>query len=198
MNRICTFVGGKDRFWIQVTTPLNCDMKKKILIAFFSQSGETYVNGKIISLPVGNTETVARKIAALTGGDLFHIEKEGGYPPTYRGTVEVAKEEWHTDARPVFKGGVEGMEQYDTVVLGYPNWCNTMPKPVCTFLEAYDFSGKTVIPYCTHEGSGLGSSVDDLKRLCPSSVVLEGTAIHGAEAAGADAEAERIAALALQ
>ena len=67
-------------------------MKKKILIAFFSQSGETYVNGKIIPLAVGNTETVARKIAALTGGDLFHIEKEGGYPPTYRGTVEVAKE----------------------------------------------------------------------------------------------------------
>lgn len=133
-------------------------MKKKILIAFFSQSGETYVNGKIIPLAVGNTETVARKIAALTGGDLFHIEKEGGYPPTYRGTVEVAKEEWHTDARPVFKGGVEGMEQYDTVVLGYPNWCNTMPKPVCTFLEAYDFSGKPSYLTARTKAAGLAAA----------------------------------------
>ena len=158
---------------------MNHNMKKKILIAFFSQSGETYVNGKIISLPVGNTETVARKIAALTGGDLFHIEKEGGYPPTYRGTVEVAKEEWHTDARPAFKGEVEGMEQYDTVVLGYPNWCNTMPKLVCTFLEAYDFSGKTVIPYCTHEGSGLSGTERRVQAACEGAKVLSGLAVRG-------------------
>ena len=171
---------------------------KKTLIAFFSLKGETFVNGKIMELPVGNTEVVARKIAALTGGDLFHIEKAGGYPSAYKGIVEVAKEEWHTDARPAIVGTVENMEQYGTVILGYPNWCNTMPKAVCTFLESYDLSGKTIVPYCTHEGSGLAGSVDDLKKLCPSSNILPGTAIHGAEASCSDEEVNRIVAFSCQ
>lgn len=171
---------------------------KKTLIAFFSLKGETYVNGKIVDLPIGNTEVVAHKIADIISGDLFHIEKTGGYPPTYRGIVEVAKVEWKTNARPPVDGTVENMEQYDTIILGYPNWCNTMPKAVCTFLESYDLSGKNIVPYCTHEGSGLADSVDDLKKLCPSSNVLPGTAIHGAEAATSDEEVKRIVTLANQ
>lgn len=165
---------------------------KKILTAYFSLKGETYVNGKIINLPQGNTEVIAQRIAERIPTDLFHIEKADGYPTTYQGRVDVAKEELKKDARPSFIGNVAKMEQYDTVILGYPNWCGTMPKPVWTFLESYDFSGKKIVPYCTHEGSGLSKSVDDIKSLCPHSLVMSGTAIHGAEAKVVKEEIERI------
>lgn len=170
----------------------------KILTAYFSQKGETYMNGDIVVVEKGNTQIVAERIAQKIETDLFHIEKEGGYPLTYRGMVEIAKDEWHNDLRPAVVGKVDHMEQYDTLILGYPNWCNTMPKAVCTFLESYDLSGKRIIPYCTNEGSGLGSSVEDLKQLCPQCEVLSGTPVHGAEAATVTEEIERIVRLALE
>ena len=169
---------------------------KKILIAYFSQKGETYMNGDIVVVEKGNTQIVAERIAQEIEADLFHIEKEGGYPFTYKGMVEIAKEEWHNNLRPAIVGQVDHMEQYDTLILGYPNWCNTMPKAVCTFLESYDLTDKRIIPYCTNEGSGLGSSVEDLKQLCPQSQVLSGTPIHGAEAAEVTDEIQRIVHLA--
>ena len=171
---------------------------KKILTAYFSQPGETYMNGDIVVVDKGNTQIVAERLAQRIDTDLFHIEKVGGYPFTYRATVEIAKDEWHNDLRPDVVGRVEHMEQYDTIILGYPNWCNTMPKAVCTFVEAYDLSGKRIVPYCTNEGSGLGSSIEDLKKLCPHSEVLVGTAIHGAEAGTVTDEIDRIVRLALE
>lgn len=156
--------------------------KSKILIAYFSLKGETYVNGKIAVLPQGNTEVVAKRLSAMIKTDLFHIMKKGGYPDTYRGVVEVAKEEWRNDTRPELAEVAADVRQYDTIILGYPNWCNTMPKAVCTFLEASDFSGKKIVPFCTHEGSGLGNSIEDLRKICPHSILMPGTAIHGAEA----------------
>lgn len=166
--------------------------KKSVLTAYFSLKGETYVNGTIVVLEQGNTDVVAHRLAKMIDTDLFHIEKVGGYPATYKGVVEIAKEEWHNDARPAVEGTVENMQQYDVIVLGYPNWCHTMPKAVCTFLESYDLNGKTIVPYCTHEGSGLGTSVEDLKKLCPLAEVMPGTAIHGAEVAEVTEELERI------
>lgn len=170
---------------------------KKILTAYFSQKGETYMNGDIVVVEKGNTQIVAERIAQVIGTDLFHIEKEGGYPFTYKGMVEIAKEEWHNDLRPAVIGKVDNMNQYDTIILGYPNWCNTMPKAVCTFLESYDLSNKRIVPYCTNEGSGLGSSVEDLKQLCPQCQILPGTPIHGAEAATVTEEIDRIIHLAM-
>ena len=161
-------------------------------MAYFSQRGETYVNGNIEVREKGNTETVAERLAALCPMTLFHIAKVGDYPTTYRGMVDVAKVEWKEDARPEIVGEVEGMEQYDTVILGYPNWCHTMPKPVFTFLESYDFSGKKIIPFCTNEGSGLGDSVADICRLCPDAQVTAGTSIHGADAAVVTDELQEI------
>ena len=155
------------------------------------------MNGNIVVVEKGNTQIVAERIAGKIETDLFHIEKKGGYPLTYNGMVEIAKEEWHSDARPEIVGKVENMEQYDTIILGYPSWCGTMPKPVCTFLEAYDLTGKSIIPYCTNEGSGLGTSMDDLKKLLPNSRILSGTPIHGAEAADVTDELEQIVRLAL-
>lgn len=164
----------------------------KILIAFFSLGGETYVNGHIENRPVGNTEVIARKIQEKTGGDLFKIETVKKYPTDYYQVTDVAKEELHDHALPEIKGEVENMDQYDTIILGYPEWWSTMPMAVDTFLESYDLSGKTIIPYSTHEGSGMGHSEADLRKLCPNSTILRGTPIHGADVATADREVNQI------
>ena len=151
------------------------------LIAYFSRSGNNYVNGKIVNLPVGNTEVVAKMIQEMAGGDLFPIETVKAYPGDYIETTEVAKQELRTNARPKLTRHRESVASYEVIFLGYPNWWNTMPMPVFTFLEEYDFSGKTIAPFCTNEGSGLGRSVADIKKLCPHSIVLDGLAIRGGE-----------------
>ena len=153
----------------------------KCLIAYFSRPGNNYVGGSIVNLPVGNTEVVAKTIQKMTKGDLFHIESVNAYPVDYTETTEVAKEELRTKARPKLTGHVETLASYDAVFLGYPNWWGTMPMPVYRFLEEYDFSGKILAPFCTHEGSGLGHSISDIKKICPKSAVLDGLAIRGGD-----------------
>jgi flavodoxin len=153
----------------------------KCLIAYFSRSGNNYVNGNIVNLPVGNTEIVAKMIQEMTGGDLFHIEAVSAYPADYTETTEVAKEELRTNARPKLTHHRENIASCDVIFLGYPNWWGTMPMPVFTFLEEYDYSGKTIVPFCTHEGSGQGRSVSDIRKICPKSTVLESLAIRGGE-----------------
>ena len=117
-----------------------------------------------MNLPVGNTEVVAKIIQEMTAGDLFRIEPVHAYPGDYTETTEVAKQEMRTNARPKLTGHMESMAPYGVVFLGYPIWWGTMPMPVFTFLEEYDLSGKTIAPFCTHEGSGLGRSVTDIKK----------------------------------
>ena len=151
----------------------------KCLIAYFSREGKNYVNGRIVNLPVGNTATVAETIQNMTKGDLFRIEPVRPYPADYTEATRLAQKEKRENARPELSGRVADMASFTTVFLGYPNWWGTIPMPVCTFLEAYDFSGKTVIPFCTHEGSGLGSSERDIKKLCPSASLLPGIAVRG-------------------
>jgi flavodoxin len=161
---------------------------KKCLIAYFSRTGQNYVSGRIVDLKVGNTEVVANMIRKMTGGDMFHIESVTAYPKDYTETTEVAKNELRSKARPKLTGRVEGMATYDVVFLGYPNWWGTMPMPVYTFLESYDFSGKKIVPFCTHEGSGMGHSEKDIATACPKATVLEGIAIHGTNAASAESD----------
>jgi len=151
----------------------------KSLIAYYSRKGENYLNGSIVNLSVGNTEVVAKKIQALTGSDLFEIDTVKPYPDDYTETTEVAMDEKKTNARPELAAAVHNIDQCDTIILGYPNWWGTFPMAVFTFLETYNFSGKTIIPYCTHEGSGLGNSERDIKNLCPEAKVLPGLAIRG-------------------
>ena len=100
--------------------------------------------------------------------------------------TEVAMQELQSRERPALTGQVENMEQYDTIILGYPNWWGTMPMCVFTFLEAYDLTGKKILPFCTHEGSGLGHSVDDIRKVCPGTEVKDGLAIRGSAAASSD------------
>lgn len=153
--------------------------EKKCLIAYYSRAGNNYFSGKIVNLPVGNTKVVADMIREITGGDVFSIDTVQSYPKDYSATTNVAKRELNENARPQLTSHVEDIESYDVIFLGYPNWWGTMPMPVFTFLDEYDFSGKTIVPFCTHEGSGLGRSENDISKLCPEATLLKGLAIHG-------------------
>lgn len=152
------------------------------LIVYFSRTGENYVNGTIKKLSVGNTETAAKLIQSKTGADMFRLVPLVSYSEDYNECIEQAKDDQRRGARPELTAYPDSIEQYDTIYLGYPNYWGTMPMCVFTFLEHFDFSGKTIRPFCTHEGSGLGSSVGDIKKLCPNAKVETGLAIHGAKA----------------
>ena len=158
---------------------------KKPLIAYYSRKGNNYLNGSIVYLEVGNTEVVAKIIQEQTGGDLFEIDTIKTYPEDYTETTNVAMEEKRKNARPELIRMVDQMDLYDVIYLGYPNWWGTFPMAVFTFLESYNFSGKTIIPFCTHEGSGLGNSERDIRKLCPNANVLPGIAIRGGSAKNA-------------
>ena len=160
----------------------------KTLIAYYSRRGENYVDGKIANLAVGNTEVAAAMMQKLTGGDAFRIDTVKAYPGDYGETTEAAKEELRRNARPELTSHVTDMSAYDVVVLGYPNWWGTMPMAVFTFLEEHDWKGKTILPFCTHEGSGLGRSVADIQKACAGATVSAGLAIRGGRVQGAEAE----------
>jgi flavodoxin len=162
--------------------------ESKRLIAYFSRPGNNYVGGSIVNLPVGNTEVVAKIIKEIMGGDLFRIEAVKTYPVDYTEATEVAQQELRANARPKLTGHPENMASYNVIFLGYPNWWGTMPMPVFTFLEEYDLSGKTIVPFCTHEGSSMGRSVTDIKKLCTRSNILDGLAIRGGDAKNAKNE----------
>ncbi|MDR1038665.1 MAG: NAD(P)H-dependent oxidoreductase [Deltaproteobacteria bacterium] len=138
------------------------------LVAFFSHSG--------------NTRKVAGFVREFTGGALFEIKVEKLYPADFQQTITVAGREKETKARPSLADSVHAMEGFRTVFLGYPNWWYDMPMPVYSFLEAYDFEGKIVAPFCTHGGSGLSSTVAALREILPRARVLEGLAVPGKEA----------------
>lgn len=159
--------------------------EEKCLIAYFSRAGNNYVSGKIVNLPIGNTKVVADMIQKTTEGDLLRIDAVKSYPQDYTATTNVAKKELNDNARPELSSHVENMDSYNVIFLGYPNWWGTMPMPVFTFLEEYDFSGKTIVPFCTHEGSGLGCSEKDIAKLCPKATLLKGLAVHGSRVSSA-------------
>ena len=154
------------------------EMSKK-LIAFYSRADDNYVNGLIKTLEVGNTEVAAGIIKELTGADVFKLEQLKPYARDYNECIAQAQADQRQNARPDLKSFPETLDEYDVIYLGYPNYWSTMPMAVFTFLEHFDFSGKTIKPFCTHEGSGLGSSLSDIKKLCPAAKVEKGLAIHG-------------------
>ena len=150
-----------------------------ILVVYFSHTGENYSVGVIEK---GNTHIIADMIAEETGADMFEIQPVNPYPDTYDGCKDVAKQEQNENARPEFVGNVANMEQYDTVFIGYPIWWGDLPMVVYTFLESCDFSGKTIIPFCTHEGSGLSGTNRSIENICSDATVLDGLAIRGSVA----------------
>jgi len=162
----------------------------KVLIAFYSRKGQNYVNGSIKNLTIGNTEVVAGMIHEITGGDMFKIDTVKAYPVDYTETTNVAMDELRAKARPELTAHIDNMNEYDTIILGYPNWWGTMPMAVYSFLEEYDLSGKTILPYCTHEGSGLSNTVKDIARECPKATVRSGLSLQGANVGSAGKSVE--------
>lgn len=163
----------------------------RCLIAYYSRRGQNYVGGAIVDLAVGNTEVAAAMIQAATGGDLLEIEAVNEYPVGYQETTDVARAELREKARPELRNAPESIDAYDVAFLGFPNWWGTAPMAVFTFLESYDFSGKIIVPFCTHEGSGLGRSERDVAAACPGATVLEGLAIRGGAVHGAEESIRR-------
>jgi flavodoxin len=147
---------------MEATMPAQ-NQNNKILVAYFSWSG--------------NAGALAGQIARETGGDLFEIKTVKAYPDTYNACIEVAKQEQNNNARPALSGTVTNMAQYGTVFLCYPNWWGTLPMGVFTFLEAYDFSSKTMYPLVTHGGSRFGRSLEDIQKLCPGLALGEGLSV---------------------
>ena len=158
----------------------------KNLIVYYSRKGQNYWNGSIKNLAKGNTEIVAEFIQKAVGGDLLEIETVKRYSDDYYACIDEAQKELRANARPELKSYLESLDDYDNIFVGYPNWWGTMPMAVFTFLEHYDLSGKKIIPFCTNEGSGMGSSERDLKKICPGAEILKGLSIHGAESANGE------------
>lgn len=159
---------------------------KEMAVVFFSHTGQNYSNGSIVNLTTGNTAVVAEKIAALAGAAVFELKTKHDYPFIYRECTEMAQSELRANSRPKLVKTID-VGEYDTIALGYPNWWGTMPMAVFTFLESQNLSGKTILPFCTHEGSGMGRSEADIRKLCPNSDIRRGLAIHGSAVSEADA-----------
>ena len=155
----------------------------RILIVYYSRKGENYWNGSIKKLNRGNTEIVAEMIADITGGDRFEVDTVQPYAESYHTCIQQAKEELQADARPALRAYPDSLDGYDTLFVGYPNWWGTMPMAMFTLLEHFDLAGKRILPFCTNEGSGMGRSEADLKKICPGAEIGPGLSIHGAQAA---------------
>ena len=150
------------------------------LVVYYSRTGQNYTSDGIVNLKVGNTAVVAKQIQKLTGADIFQLETVMQYAADYHECTQEAKQELAAGARPALKADID-ISKYDTIYLGWPCWWGTYPMCVATFLEAHDWTGKTVIPFTTHEGSGFGSGLRDLKAAIPQATVKHGLSIQGSK-----------------
>lgn len=156
----------------------------KVLVAYFSHTGQNWFGGGIVNLVKGNTEVVAEYICDIMSADMFRIETKNEYPNDYNECTDVAKQEKTKDVRPTLKKLPAGdLSEYDVIFIGGPVWWGTYPMAVFTFLERYDFKGKIIMPFVTHEGSHLGESVDDIKNLLKGVDVKPGLALYGSNVA---------------
>ncbi len=163
----------------------------KTLIAYFSRADENYFGGAMRYVKTGNTEIVCGIINELIEADSFKIEMKEPYSPVYMTCIDEAKKDLRANARPELVSLPESVDGYDTVILAYPNYWGTMPMAVCTFLEAFDFTGKKILPLCTNEGSGMGVSERDIKKLCSGADIKAGLPITGSRAADSKAALEK-------
>lgn len=158
----------------------------KTLIAYFSRKDYNYVSGQIRYLSKGNTEVVAKKLQDMIGGDLFEIKPITPYAADYHTCIEQAKQDLRAGKRPPIHHPLPNLDAYDTIYIGYPNYWGTMPVHVFTFLEQFNLNQKTIKPFCTHEGSGMGHSEADLKQICQGANVTKGLALVGSTVSNCD------------
>lgn len=161
-------------------TEIKMTTSDKTLIVFFSHTGENYAVGNITK---GNTHIIADMISDATGAKTFELVPEKDYPVSYEECIDVAKKELQSSARPAIKDNID-ISEYDTIFLGYPNWWGQPPMCVFTFIESHDWNGKTVIPFITHEGSGMGGTDRKIAEACKGASVAvgKGLAVRGATA----------------
>ena len=150
-------------------------LSAKSLVIYFSRADENYGVGTITE---GNTAILAKMIAQKTGSDIFEIVPEKAYPKSYNECTNVAKDEQRKNARPAYKGNID-TSAYDTIYIGYPNWWGDMPMCIYTFIESQSWSGKTIVPFCTHEGSGLSGTESTIRSICKGATVAKGLAVQG-------------------
>lgn len=161
--------------------------ENKVLVAYFSRTGENYAVGNIKK---GNTHIIAEMIAEDTNGKLFEIKTVNSYPEDYHACTDAAKREKENNVRPSLQADIAA-EDYEVIFIGFPNWWGDMPMAVYTFIEKHNWKGKTVIPFCTHEGSGLSGTEKSLKTFCKSANVLQGLAIKGTVAQNSQVQARK-------
>ena len=161
--------------------------KSKSLVVYFSRADENYGVGTITE---GNTAILAKMIASKTGSDIFEIVPEKAYPKNYRECTNVAKDEQRKNARPAYKGDID-TSGYDTIYIGYPIWWGDLPMVCYTFLEKHDLNGKTIVPFCTHEGSGLSGTDGNIKRLYKNITMKTALVMRGATAQNQRKDAEK-------
>ena len=159
----------------------------KTLVVFFSHAGDNYSVGNI---EVGNTKIVADYISELTGAEQFEITTHKYDGMAYKPLCDLAKQEQANGELPEYEGDVD-VSQYDTVFIGGPVWWGTYPQVMFTFFKQKDLSGKTIIPFTTHEGSGLGRCVEDVKHAYPKATVLKGFSIYGHDVRSGQAKVEK-------
>lgn len=159
----------------------------KILIVYFSRTGYNYPNQW---LEIGHTARVAGYIADLTDGDRFEIIPVVPYPDNYQETVAIAREEYDNNARPAIQNKIENIDEYDTVFIGGPVWHGAMPMIIRTFYESYNLTGKTLVPFATHAGSGLGDCERLARSYYPDNTILSGLAVQGTNSANARGDVE--------
>lgn len=152
------------------------------LVVFYSRADENYFGGQYRFVEVGNTEKVAQMIGDAMGADLFKIEQKEPYASDYQTCIGQAKADQRNHARPELVSLPGSLDGYDEIYLGYPNYWGDLPMAVYTFLEAFDWTGKTIHPFCTHEGSGLSGTERNIARTCKGADVQKGLAIHGSHA----------------
>lgn len=155
------------------TQNTSADGNGKILIAYFSWGG--------------NTEGVAKEIQSQTGADIFEITMVHPYSSDYNTVLDEAQRDQNAQARPELANHADNMDEYDIVMVGYPNWWASIPMPVASFLEEYDFSGKTILPFCSHGGGRFGQSLTAIAKLAPNAAIGEALSIHysgGSELSG--------------
>ena len=137
---------------------------KKILIAYFTWSG--------------NTQGIAFEIQKQTGAEIFEIEPEKPYSENYNTVLREAQRDQHRKARPKLKNRVKNFDDYDIIMLGYPNWWASIPMPIASFLEEYNFDGKIIMPFCSHGGGRFGQSLTAIAKLSPKALITEGLSVH--------------------
>ena len=162
-------------------------MAKNIII-YYSRTGENYWSGGIKNISKGNTERVAEFIQKAVGGELFQVETVKEYAADYYQCIDEAKAELRAKARPELKAYLDSIDEYDNVFVCGPCWWGTFPMAVFSQLDRLDFSGKKVMAVMTHEGSGLGSSERDLKKLCAGATFGKGLAVAGHSCANSESQ----------